>query len=1625
MECRLDQNNNVKRRLMRRSGSYFSHNFIVGFVSVICCLLFNSALAQDACDNTYTLVALSDTFNFANDIVVRADIPENQTKIIGCINVAQSGFYRINSMVSYSDAQHNESFFFQVCDTQTLNCQNACNPNLGPYNIVVDETEVADTTVRDGGTFYLTQGDNILTVTHYAKIAYDYPRYINGPDSIDGAQSIHMKGFVVDFVDHAFDVKVEESPNITAVNPGDIYQYRYAVKNVEKSTVYFVNLKNALPPYVTPVSYSEPPGSFDSDTLFWTFDSLTTGDSIIVNVDVRVDDSPPIRPFNLVNKAWVTGSCDFNSVNGLDSSVVVILPPVFYDLEVKKTTITDSLFRGQNLSFQIKLKNSGPDTAANITLVDIMPPNLSFLNTDFDPQKITLDSIYWQIDTLAVGDSIFFNLSTKVDAEGFQVPSQISNKAIVISENDISPANNEAISSVNVVPRRADLSVLKTVDQDSIFKEKSFSYSIKLQNLGPDTATNVELRDFMPANMIVRSFEPAPFSVSGDTVIWRIDTLTVNATREISIAAKADTSKIEVPLRLTNRVDVKAEADPDTSNNTATAILDIVPRRYDLSVIKSADRDSIFKEQSYSYQITVENAGPDTASHILVKDVKSDNIIASSYNPQPVRVTEDSIFWRIDTLAIGERRVFSIGARPDTSKISLPDELVNMVFVESENEVAPINNQDTSIVRVVPRRYDLSVTKTTDRDSIFREHSYSYRITVENAGPDMAKEILLQDIKSDNIIALSYEPDPVSVAGDSIFWRMDSLAVGERRVFTINAKPDTSKISIPAELTNIARIESENEINPINNEDTAIVRVVPRRYDLSIEKTASQDSIFKDQSYSYQIIVENAGPDTASNILVKDVMSDNIIGFSYNPEPVRIVGDSVFWRIDTLKIGERRVFSVGARPDIQKISIPDQLTNVARIESENDVTPTNNEDSAVVRVVPRRYDLSVTKTASRDSIFKEHSYSYRIDVENAGPDMAKEIFLKDVKSDNIIALSYDPEPGRLAGDSLFWRIDSLAVGERRVFTIHAKPDTNKIGVPTELTNVAFIESENEIEPTNNQGTAIVRVVPRRYDLSVEKTVSRDSIFKEHSYSYQIIVENAGPDTASHTLVKDVKSENIIALSYDPEPVRIAGDSIFWRIDTLTIGEQCIFTVGAKPDTNKISIPDELTNIAVIESENDVTPSNNEDTAIVRVVPRRFDLSVTKTTDRDSIFKEHSYNYRIIVENAGPDMAKNIVLKDVKSDNIIAISYEPEPDRIVGDSLFWRLDSLAVGGRSIFTIHAKPDTSKISIPAELVNMARIESDNDTSPANNEDTAIVKVVPRRYDLQMTKTASADSVFPAQGFRYTLSILNAGPDTAYSIKVKDAVPELASLLGFEPQPQNITADSIFWHLDLLPPDETTELTIRARADTNKVTTPRPITNTGLVLSERDINSANNLSSVTNYIVRKRSDLQLIKSTSVDSVDEGGTFSYLLSIENIGRDVAETILLWDLPSPLTAISDYSLPPDYSQQDTLFWLFDSLSAGDFFEIEYTAQAPDSVPTTPFEIPSFARIFAENDVNPQNDFSESIIIIRPQDDCIVFDRNVLIPQRGEELEIEFELSTGRNVTIDIYDVSGYRVNRYL
>ena len=156
--------------------------------------------------------------------------------------------------------------------------------------------------------------------------------------------------------------------------------------------------------------------------------------------------------------------------------------------------------------------------------------------------------------------------------------------------------------------------------------------------------------------------------------------------------------------------------------------------------------------------------------------------------------------------------------------------------------------------------------------------------------------------------------------------------------------------------------------------------------------------------------------------------------------------------------------------------------------------------------------------------------------------------------------------------------------------------------------------------------------------------------------------------------------------------------------------------------------------------------------------------------------------------------------------------------------------------------ARIDPTLSSLPFQIINTAFVTAPDDGNLANSTANALVTIIPMRYDLEITKSASADTLRPKRSFDYSLNVINHGPDTATDILIWDVKPEFVTFSDVNPQPSTVNQDTLIWRVDSLRIGETFEITIGTRVDELKLTNPLEIINTGSVAAVDDFNSANN---------------------------------------------------------------------------------------------------------------------------------------------------------------------------------------
>ena len=683
--------------------SFYLRSLLFGFLILALTIQFRDSFAQNICDNPVLLTGPVNTLAIVPDVVVRADTIIGESNPAVCVTVTRAGHYRIYATVAQSLGQFNESYFLSVCDEDGKNCLLACDPNAGPYKIILDDTlDSAGIVKSNAGVYFLNSGENIILLNHLSLVDHLFPDLVRG-DSIGSAESVHLKELIIEEVDDTFDLGLTQSASQGSVRPDSTYSYNLNIVNNGSATVHNINLWNALPTFVTPEQFIlNAPDRVTADSLFWHFDSLQTAQAIDIEFTVRFSQTPPVTPFDLVNLSRLTASCDTTLSNNFAATTVIGLPPIEYDLELTKSASQDSAQVGESFSYNLKIVNNGPDPANDIILTDVLPGFISIHDFSLQPNSISQDTLFWQFASLAVGDSVEISFDARIEDTIPVLPSQLTNTAQVTAPQEVNAANSTATAVVMAVPMRYDLELTKSADLDSVQIGGGFSYALKIVNHGPDPATDIRLRDVLPGFVSIVDFSLQPSSTSQDTLFWQFDSLAVGDSIQITLGARIEPTPPSLPFQIINTASVTAPDESNLANNTANALVTIIPISYDLEITKSASADTLRPKTSFDYSLNVINHGPDTAKDIMIWDVKPEFVTFSDVNPQPSSIKQDTLIWRVDSLRVGETFEITIGTRVDELTLTKPLEIINTGSVAAVDDFNSANNSADVRVMVLP-----------------------------------------------------------------------------------------------------------------------------------------------------------------------------------------------------------------------------------------------------------------------------------------------------------------------------------------------------------------------------------------------------------------------------------------------------------------------------------------------------------------------------------------------------------------------------------------------------------------------------------------------------------------------------------------------------------------------------------------------------------------------------------------------------------------------------------------------------------------------------------------------------------------------------------------------------------
>src|SRR5439155_1491802 len=125
------------------------------------------------------------------------------------------------------------------------------------------------------------------------------------------------------------------------------------------------------------------------------------------------------------------------------------------DVSVSKDDGVDSVVPGTTTTYTIVVSNTGPSTATNVAVSDVLPAGVTSFSWSGNGQTNVAGALSDTIASLAPGDSVTYTVVASISPSA---TADVVNTVTVTSANDTNTANNSATDDDTLTPQN-DVSV--------------------------------------------------------------------------------------------------------------------------------------------------------------------------------------------------------------------------------------------------------------------------------------------------------------------------------------------------------------------------------------------------------------------------------------------------------------------------------------------------------------------------------------------------------------------------------------------------------------------------------------------------------------------------------------------------------------------------------------------------------------------------------------------------------------------------------------------------------------------------------------------------------------------------------------------------------------------------------------------------------------------------------------------------------------------------------------------------------------------------------------------------------------------------------------------------------------
>ncbi|HMX27848.1 MAG TPA: DUF11 domain-containing protein, partial [Blastocatellia bacterium] len=656
--------------------------------------------------------------------------------------------------------------------------------------------------------------------------------------------------------------------------------------------------------------------------------SLPAGSSVTFTITAT---APSSGSFS--NSAVITtpvGVVDSDPTDNIGGPVITNIL-VVGDLAITKTDGSATYTPGGSTTYTIVVTNNGPDAITNATVADTLPAAVTSATWTCAASAGSscgaasgTGNIATTVSLLANGTATY-TLTAQISPAA---TGNLVNTATVTNPpgtTDPTPGNNSATDTDTANPL-TDLAITKTDGSATYTAGTAISYTIVVTNNGPSNATGVSVADTVPASITGTTITCVASGAavcgtnasSGNALSFTGINIPVGAANFLTITVSGTVNPATTG-NLVNTATVTAgpgQTDPTPGNNSATDT-DTSNNQTDLAITKTDGSATYTAGTAITYTIRVSNNGPSNATGVTVTDAVPASItgttigcVASGAASCGTNASAgNNLSFTGVSIPVGAANFLTITVSGTVSPATTGS-LVNTATVTAgpqQTDPTTGNNSATDTDTPDPRA-DLSVTKTDGSATYVPGRTTTYTIVVRNNGPSNVTGALVTDPKPAQISSWTWTClsstggaggcDGVTNSSAN-FSDSVNLPAGATITYSVTANTlpgatgnlvNTVTVDAPAGVT---------DPNTSNNSATDTDTAAPLA-DLSLTKTVSNSVVDIGQQVTFTITVSNAGPSTATGVVVSDPLPAGLAFVSATPSQGSYSSATGLWTVGTI-----------------------------------------------------------------------------------------------------------------------------------------------------------------------------------------------------------------------------------------------------------------------------------------------------------------------------------------------------------------------------------------------------------------------------------------------------------------------------------------------------------------------------------------------------------------------------------------------------------------------------------------------------------------------------------------------------------------------------------------------------